>query len=153
MEESDEYSPSVHIRGLGVEFKSLRPLFKQVASRIFSRHGVGKYVLSVTFIGDEDMAGLNRNSLGREGPTDVIAFDLSEEGLPFEKVGDVYISLETARANSRRFNVSLEEELLRLVIHGALHVLGYADRSSAERRKMEALQEEMVQEFSGGLGR
>lgn len=151
MEESDDYSSSVHIGGLPDASGFLRPLFEQVTEEIFTNHGVGKYALSITFVGDEEIARLNRESLGREGPTDVIAFDLSEEGLPFDRVGDVYISLDTALANSKRFNVSLSEELMRLVVHGALHVLGYADGSSRERRKMETLQEEIVEKFSGSL--
>jgi len=125
MEESDDYSSSVHIRGLEGDLGSLRSLFERVSRHIFREHGVDKYVLSITFVGDEDMTRLNRNSLGREGSTDVISFDLSEEGLPYEKVGDIYISVDRARENSRRFDVSHSEELLRLVVHGTLHLLGY----------------------------
>jgi probable rRNA maturation factor len=151
MEESDDHSSSVHIGGLSGALGCLRPVFEQVTEQIFLSHGIEKYSLSITFIGDEEMARLNRQSFGKEGPTDVIAFDLSEEGLPFDSVGDVYISLDTARANSERFQVSRSEELLRLVVHGALHVIGYTEASSTERRKMETLQEEIVGKFSSSL--
>jgi probable rRNA maturation factor len=151
MEESDDHSSSVHIGGLSGALGYLRPVFEQVTEEIFLSHGVEKYALSITFIGDEEMTRLNRESLGRDAPTDVIAFDLSEEGLPFDSVGDVYISLDTARTNSERYRVSHSEELLRLVVHGALHLLGYTDASSAERRRMETLQEEIVGKFSGSL--
>jgi probable rRNA maturation factor len=151
MEESDEHSSQVHIGGLSGALGFLRPVFEQVTAEIFRSHGVDRYTLSVTFVGDEEMARLNRETLGRDGPTDVIAFDLSEEGLPFESVGDVYISLDTALANSERFGVSRSEELLRLVVHGTLHVLGHTDGSSSERGEMETLQEELVEKFSGSL--
>ena len=97
------------------------------------------------------MTFLRRSLPGRDGPTDVIAFDLSEDGLALDRVGDVYISLDSALANSERFGVDRSEELLRLVVHGALHVLGHEDTSSSERRRMEALQEEFVGRFSGSL--
>ncbi len=151
MEESDDHSSSVYIGGLSGALGYLRPVFEQVTEEIFLSHGVDKYALSITFIGDEEMTRLNRESLGTDAPTDVIAFDLSEEGLPFESVGDVYISLETALTNSERFHVSQSEELLRLVVHGALHLLGYTDTSPAERRRMETIQEEIVGKFSGSL--
>ena len=151
MEESDDYSSQVHIGGLSGALGSLRSVFEQVTREIFRSHGIDKYTLSVTFVGDDEIAKLNSASLGREGPTDVIAFDLSEDGLPFDKVGDVYISLDTALANSERFGVSRSEELLRLVVHGALHVLGHEDGSSSERKNMETLQEELVEKYSASL--
>jgi probable rRNA maturation factor len=153
MEESDDHSQSIHIGGLSGALGTLRPLFEQVTAAILRNHGVGTYALSITFTGDEDIARINRESLGGKGPTDVIAFDLTEEGLPLERVGDVYISLETASANSERFKVSRDEELLRLVVHGVLHVLGHEDGSTRERREMEKLQEEIVGRFSGSLRR
>lgn len=151
MEESDDHSQSVHIGGLSGALGPLRPLFEQVTREILRSQGVEKYALSITFTDDEEITRINRESLGRDGPTDVIAFDLSEEGLPLETVGDVYISLDTALANSKRFGVSRSEELLRLVAHGTLHVLGYTDGSSSERRRMEQLQEKIVEKFSSGL--
>ncbi|MGD9402032.1 MAG: rRNA maturation RNase YbeY [bacterium] len=151
MEESDDHSQSVHIGGLSGALGSLRPLFEQVIREILRSQGVEKYALSITFTDDDEITRINRESLGRDRPTDVIAFDLSEEGLPLDRVGDVYISLDTALANSRRFGVSRNEELLRLVAHGTLHVLGYTDGSSSERREMEELQERIVEKFSSGL--
>jgi rRNA maturation RNase YbeY len=137
--------------GLPGALGSLRPVLEQATRDIFRTQGIDRYSVSVTFLGDGEMAKLNKDSLGREGPTDVIAFDLSEEGLPLERVGDIYISLDTALANSERFGVDRSEELLRLVVHGALHVLGHEDTSSSKRREMEALQEQYVEKFSGDL--
>jgi probable rRNA maturation factor len=151
MEESDDHSQSIHIGGLSGALGSLRPLFEQVTSEIMKDQGVENYALSITFTDDEEITRINRESLGRDCPTDVIAFDLSEEGLPLDRVGDVYISLDTALANSERFEVSQSEELLRLVVHGTLHVLGYEDLSSSERSEMEKLQERIVEKFSSGL--
>jgi rRNA maturation RNase YbeY len=101
-------------------------------------------------VSDRKIAGINRRALGRRGPTDVIAFDLSEKGLPCGVVGDIYISLDRARVSSRAFKVSESEEIIRLVAHGVLHVAGYRDATRRERREMEAVQEQVVKLVLGG---
>jgi probable rRNA maturation factor len=105
--------------------------------------------ISLTLVDDEAMAVLNRRWLGREGPTDVIAFDLGEGT---ELVGDVYIAPETARRNAAIFGVPLDEELLRLAIHGTLHVLGH-DHPEGEGREdspMFRLQEQLLRGLHSG---
>jgi probable rRNA maturation factor len=87
--------------------------------------GVRNAMLSITFVGRATMAGLNRRYLGHHGATDVISFGLGRNGRRGPVVGDVYICPEIARDNARRQGVSAQEELLRLVVHGTLHVLGY----------------------------
>ena len=73
---------------------------------------------------DREIARLNARHLGRQGPTDVIAFGLTRvAGEPV--IGDVYIAPMVARANAKRLGVGMREELVRLVVHGVLHVLGY----------------------------
>ena len=82
-------------------------------------------MLSITFVGRAAMSELNRRYLGHRGPTDVISFGLGRHGLKGPVVGDIYICPEIARANAKRQGVSSQEELLRLVVHGTLHTLGY----------------------------
>jgi probable rRNA maturation factor len=105
--------------------------------------------VSITFVSDRQIARLNRRSLGRSGPTDVIAFDLSEAGLPYDLVGDIYISLDRARANGRAFGATFGEEVLRLAVHGMLHLVGHRDDTGARRRRMELVQERMVARVLG----
>jgi len=150
MEESDQ-SSSLDIEGVPAEFDSVRSVFRRAVLQTLLEHDVKSYALSISFTGDGEITALNEERLGRTGPTDVIAFDLSEEGLPIDHVGDVYISVDTARANAARYGVTLGEELLRLVIHGVLHVLGYADSDSRDRERMEQVQESMVKRFSSEL--
>lgn len=138
---------SIDFRNFPSEFETLKTGFGGVAGKILEDHGIDSYSISVSFISDDEIARLNEERLGRSGPTDVIAFDLSEPGFPFEKVGDIYISTDTAIDNSKRFGVSPEEELLRLVVHGVLHVLGYTDQSPGEALKMKRVQEEAVKDF------
>ena len=87
--------------------------------------------LSLTFLDDAGITSLNREHLGRDRTTDVIAFALHEAGEP--PLGDIYVGYDQARRQSEELGVSLEEELLRLAIHGTLHVLGY-DHPEGEGR-------------------
>ena len=146
MEESDQEA-SIDFRGFPARFRSLKRVFERVARRVLEDHGVTSYAISISFVKDREIAGLNRERLNRIGPTDVIAFDLSEPGLPLDRVGDVYISKDTALANSARFKVRPEEELLRLVVHGVLHVLGYRDDEPKEALKMKRAEAGIIKEF------
>jgi probable rRNA maturation factor len=138
---------SIDFRDFPSQFEALKAGFEAVAIKILKDHGIDSYSISVSFVGDDQIARLNEERLGRSGPTDVIAFDLSEPGFPFEKVGDIYISTDTALDNSKRFGVAPEEEILRLVVHGVLHVLGYTDQSPGEAQQMKRVQEEAVKDF------
>ncbi|MDX1675486.1 MAG: rRNA maturation RNase YbeY [Longimicrobiales bacterium] len=79
--------------------------------------------LSLTLLGDDRMAELNREWLQREGPTDVLAFALHDEGEPV--IGDVYIGVDRAVAQAADEDEPPRRELARLAVHGTLHVLGY----------------------------
>lgn len=107
--------------------------------------------VSITCLSLEEMAELNREHLGRTGPTDVIAFDLGGGGASRESggsvLGDVYVAPEMAlRAAASGEAVSAREEMIRLVVHGVLHVLGFVHPEIDERwdSPMYRLQEDVV---------
>jgi probable rRNA maturation factor len=135
---------AVDVSGLPRGLASLEPVVKRAARAVLRDHKLDCYAVSITFVGDPEITRLNRVALGKRGPTDVIAFDLSEAGSPAGAVGDIYISLDRARAQSAEFGVGLREELVRLATHGVLHTIGYRDRTPAARRRMEARQERVV---------
>lgn len=79
--------------------------------------------ITVTFLGPIRMRRLNREWKGHDTPTDVISFALpSPDGT---LVGDVYICPSVARRSAKELGIPPREELVRLVVHGTLHVLGY----------------------------
>ncbi len=102
-------------------------------------------MLSITFVGRAAITAMNRRYLGHHRPTDVISFGLGRENGRGPVIGDVYICPEIARANAKRQGVSAGEEIMRLVVHGTLHVLGYdhpdteARTSSSMWRKQERI--------------
>ena len=103
--------------------------------------------VSVTFVSDARMASLNRKHLGHRGATDVISFGFVPVAHGGPVTGDVYIAPGVARRNARAHGAGIREELLRLVIHGALHVLGH-DHPRGETRYASAMwrrQERLLQ--------
>ncbi|WP_419856661.1 rRNA maturation RNase YbeY [Candidatus Palauibacter irciniicola] len=85
--------------------------------------------LSVTFLPAAAMRALNRDYHGVDDLTDVLAFGLGEDPL----VGDIYISPDAAEASARELGLDPGEEILRLLIHGVLHLLGH-DHPEGEAR-------------------
>jgi probable rRNA maturation factor len=78
--------------------------------------------ISVTFLGRDAMRRLNATHLGHDWATDVLAFTLSAPAT--EVVGDVYVCPWVAGREAKARGISLREELIRLLVHGTLHVLG-----------------------------
>lgn len=127
-------------RGLAIDISSSvrrlsvsRGLVRKAATATLRAERVKDAMLSITFVGRATIARLNRRYLGHHGATDVISFGLGRLGRRGAVVGDVYICAEVARDNARRQGISAGEELLRLVVHGTLHILGYDHPSGAGR--------------------
>ncbi|MBX3145611.1 MAG: rRNA maturation RNase YbeY [Gemmatimonadales bacterium] len=87
--------------------------------------------IAVTFLGPTRMRALNRRWKGHDRPTDVLAFALPQRDGSL--VGDIFVCRAVAKAEAAARGLSLREELLRLVIHGTLHVAGH-DHPDDERR-------------------
>jgi probable rRNA maturation factor len=98
---------------------------------VLAAEGVKAALLSVTLLTPARMATMHRRHLGHAGATDVISFGFRDPSGAV--IGDVYVCPAVAAANARRFGVGVREELLRLVVHGTLHVLGH-DHPEGEAR-------------------
>jgi len=126
-------SLAVDVSADGVRLPISRARLADVARAALRAEKVPNALLSVTVMGDRAIAALNRRHLGHRGPTDVISFGLARATRTAPVVGDVYIGLDTARRNAAEARVTLREELVRLVVHGVLHVLGH-DHPDGEDR-------------------
>jgi len=109
----------------GVRIPVSRARVASVAERVLHAERVRDALLSVAFVTDRRIAALNRKHLGHRGPTDVISFGFAPVDASGDVVGDVYIAPDVARRNAKAAGASVREELLRLVVHGVLHVLGH----------------------------
>jgi len=90
--------------------------------------------LNYIFCTDDYLLQINRQYLNHDTYTDIITFDNSEEDKII--VGDIFISIERIRENALKFNITETTELHRVIIHGALHLLGYKDKSATDKQKM-----------------
>lgn len=124
-------------------------LLRKVAKCVLERFGEEKASLSVVLVDDETISYYNETYLSHEGPTDVISFPQREGDVRSPKeelLGDVMISVERAKAQAEEYGHSLEEEVILLLIHGILHLLGWDDKAPKERSKMEKEQERLLRE-------
>jgi probable rRNA maturation factor len=129
-------------RGLAIDISSSvrrlsvsRSRVREAAVAALKAERAKDAMLSITFVGRATISHLNHRYLGHHGPTDVISFGLGRVGRRGAVVGDVYICAEIARENAKAQGISGGEELLRLVIHGTLHVLGHDHPTGAGRAK------------------
>jgi probable rRNA maturation factor len=98
--------------------------------------------VSVNFVSVNEITYLNIKYLDHHSSTDIITFNYS--GSNSELEGELFISLDDCRNNARVFGVKFNEEVVRLIIHGFLHLLGYNDKNKADKKKMFTLQENLL---------
>jgi len=110
------------------------------ARRLLRGLRLGGSELSVVLVSDREMRGLNRRWRGKDRPTDVLSFPLNDS----RALGDVVISLQTARRQSREGGWPLAAELRRLLAHGILHCRGYDHGDARQARKMAAAERRLL---------
>lgn len=116
--------------------------------------GLPEAELSILLVNDQQIREMNRKYLGRDRPTNVLSFSMKEgdySSLHPHLLGDLVISIETAKRESRAWGLNPMEMIILLMIHGILHLVGYEHESSRrEARKMAAKQKELFQRVIGG---
>ena len=100
--------------------------------------------INYIFCSDEYLLDLNQKHLNHDTFTDIISFDYSVGN---EIHGDIYISIERVRENADEFNVTFEDELSRVMIHGILHYCGYKDKSESDEISMRSKEDEKIKLF------
>ena len=116
------------------------PIFNQLAvnewiKQVARNHNRVVGPLTYIFCSDDCIIEVNRQFLNHDYFTDIITFDYSSH----KRIsGDIFISLDTVRSNAELFQRAYNEELMRVVIHGVLHLCGINDKGPGEREIMEA---------------
>jgi probable rRNA maturation factor len=119
----------------------------QALEAVLAGGGVESGELSITFLADEPIRALNVRYLAHDWVPDVLSFELAPPML-----GDVYVGYEQARRQAAEHAVPLEEELVRLAVHGTLHLLGHDhpdDPAGREASELYRVQEAVVREVFG----
>ena len=134
-----------------------RRRIKSSAERACEMAGVSGTSMSVILTDDDRITAINKRYRNRNRPTDVISFVYSEAPLPSvhgipETLGYIYISLERAERQAERYDAGPAEELLRLLVHGILHLAGYDhERSKLDETIMREKEIEMLRPLTRRL--
>lgn len=100
--------------------------------------------LNIILTRDKELLEINKTYLSRKYLSDVITFDYNQE----KKIsGDIYLSVERIRENALKFNERVDREILRVIIHGILHLMGYRDKKVEEQTKMRQKEDECLYMF------
>jgi probable rRNA maturation factor len=112
--------------------------------RLIKKEKYSLSVLNLIFCSDRYLLKMNKNYLSHDYFTDIITFDNSEEPKMIE--GDIYISIDRVKANSKKFKTTFENELHRVMAHGVLHLLGYSDKNKKQSTEMKQQEEKWLKE-------
>ncbi len=126
---------------------------KQVVTELFTDLGITEAELGIHLVGVVKMARVNWQFLQHEGSTDVITFDHSEKrkaesGKQKQLQGELFICVDDAIRQAKEFRTSWQAEVVRYVVHGVLHLLGYDDLKPALRREMKRAENRLVQRLA-----
>lgn len=120
-----------------------KTILKSLIADLFKREGRRLNSLSIVFCSDERLLEMNRQFLQHDYYTDILTFELSERNAPVE--GELYISVDRVRENASQLGVSAREEMMRVILHGALHLCGYKDKLKKQQLLMRQKEERYLQ--------
>jgi probable rRNA maturation factor len=144
-------SLDVDVATSGVRSPVARARLAATARAVLRAERIRNAMVSITLVDRATIARLNRTHLGHRGPTDVISFGFARASNRDPVIGDIYIAPDIARENAQANGVGSREEIVRLVVHGTLHVLGHdhPDGPSRTTSPMWRRQERLVRRLAG----
>ena len=110
-----------------------------ICNNIFNDNNHLTADITIILSNDERLCKLKQEYFNKDLLTDVVSFNLEEDGQPIE--GEVYISLDRIKENAITFNQIFEIELKRVIVHGCLHLIGFDDQTVADKQKMTSLED------------
>ena len=119
------------------EKRKISHWLKQVATKEGKKTGLLLYI----FVSDEIILDINKKYLQSDDYTDIISFDNSAGDTIS---GEMYISIDTVQSNAKEYQVDFRNELLRVMVHGVLHLCGYKDATVSEQQEMRAAEDKYL---------
>lgn len=111
-------------------------LVKSVSNAL-EGEGIKEADINIVLLNNDDITAMNREYLEHNYATDVISFRIEDDPI----VGEVYIGAEVAVEQAKEYKVSVTKELMRLAVHGTLHIIGYEDDTDEKKQKMHQLED------------
>lgn len=137
--------PSLHIFQTHPDIRVSEGRIREVATAIEKGEEIRWNEVNIVLVDHARLRGLNREWLEHDHETDVLSFLLDVEAADKGVIdGEVYVDVETAAERAPEFEVGVEEEVLRYVAHGLLHLCGHDDASEEEREAMRRLEDKYV---------
>ncbi|MBO4558327.1 MAG: rRNA maturation RNase YbeY [Bacteroidales bacterium] len=125
------------------DIKSKNKIKKWLKS-VAEGHGYTVGDLNYIFCDDEYLLQMNRQYLGHDYYTDIITFD-SREDVSSKKIdGDIFISVDTVRANGAEYGEGFDREMMRVIAHGLLHLSGFDDTTEKLQKQMRAAENDAL---------
>jgi len=118
---------------------------REIINLILEDNKISNSTINLIYCDDEYIHSINKLYLNHDYPTDIITFTIEND--PY--LCEMYISADTALNNSKEYNVTLNNELLRLAAHGALHIVGFDDNDELTRNNMKTKEDYYLQKISG----
>ena len=115
---------------------------EQLCTSVLTNEGHDSGEVTFIFTDDESLRGLKKQFFDMDVYTDVITFNLEDEGEPLE--GEIYISWDRVKENAQTLKVDVDEELQRMVVHSSLHLVGYEDETLDTKAEMTQLEEKYL---------
>jgi len=103
--------------------------------------------VTLVLTGDEAVRRLNKRYRGKDRATDVLSFGLGDGRQRGEPFGDIVISVDAARRQAREYGATTRQEIVRLAVHGALHLCGYDHHERREAARMHGLTRRLLREL------
>lgn len=149
-EGSSDDAPFIQFFSEDIDFELVR--FGSIADwlhRVLVAEGKSPKGITFVFCSDEYLHRLNTQYLQHDTYTDVITFPYSEGE---EVEGDIFISVDRVRENAQAFQSTFEGELLRVMVHGVLHLCGYRDKEEEDRLEIREKENQYLRFWAGGPG-
>ncbi len=124
-----------------------RKSIRQMLDTIAENHGYIIQNICYIFMSDDELLEINQSHLQHDDYTDIITFDLSDTEASID--GEIYISVERIKENAIKFQCSEEDELIRVLSHGVLHLMGYKDKSEKDSQKMRDAENKSIEIYHG----
>ena len=144
----------VLVRNLQAKVRLPEQRLRRLIRAVLVDQGVTAAEVSVMLVNDQHIQRLNRRYRGKNRSTDVLAFRMGRgpgESPSPQILGDVVVSVETARRTARQLGISWQEEVCRYLVHGTLHLLGYEDVTRRGFCRLHRIQEELLKRYASPL--
>lgn len=129
-----------------IQLQALRQITRALLSELWPDR---PFVLCLHLVGLPEITRVNERFLRHAGPTDVITFDHSAGQAAEAVYGEIFLCVDMAVRQARRYRASWQAELVRYVVHGLLHLSGYDDRHPREQRRMKAQEDRLCRALAG----